>query len=145
MGKLGLQKIDNAAIAKKTDTKTSTTKKSQKTSDKPGTLEKIALKHSSELVSLVSDIIHGKLEIDRIEAQTDAQVKLIAAEVDKMWKQTNARINEMEADGRVWAEKFDKKHRALLDVIQRIEMHSEWSDDTRSCLIETVRELIKEG
>ena len=138
MGKLGLKKINNDAIVKKQDTKPATIQSSKDAPDNPGPLCKIALKHSAKLVSLVGDIIHGKLEIDRIVAETDSQVRLIAAEVDKIWKQTNARINEMEAEGRVWADKFDKKHQALLDVIHRIEMHPEWSDELKQCIINAV-------
>ena len=145
MGKLGLQKIDSEALVKKQPNQPATPQKRSKKTDKSSTISKIAIKHSAELVALLGDIIHGKIEITHIEAQTDAQVRLIAADMKKIWEETNARINEMEANGRVWADKFEKKHNAVLNMIQRIEMHPEWSDETRHDLIDTIKELIKEG
>ncbi len=140
MGKLGLQKIDSEALVKKQPNQPATPQKSSKKTDKSSTISKIAIKHSAELVALLGDIIHGRIEIAQIEAQTDAQVRLIAAEMKKIWDETNASINKMEAEGRVWAEKFDKKHQALLDVIQRIEMHPEWSDALKQCIINAVKQ-----
>ena len=144
MGKPGLVKIDKGAIVKTQPTQPVHTGKTTETTEQSNAFKDILLKHSSELISIVSDVIHGNIEIAKMRADTDEHIRRVAADIDKMWQESNMKINEMEAAGNVWTVKFDRKHSALLEIIHRIELHPEWSDELKQCLVNAVQSMSKE-
>ena len=144
MGKPGLKKIDKGSIVPTQSNQPVQTDNTTENTEQSQVLKDMLLKHSAELVSVVSDVIRGKLEIAKMRADTDEYIRRVAADVDRMWQETNMRINEMEASGKVWTDKFDRKHSALLEIIHRIELHPEWSDELKQCLVNAVQSMSKE-
>ena len=150
MGKLGLQKVDKGTALPQAQPNLPIQKdQTPQTSDTTQvswqqTAGQIAIEHASELISLVGDIIHGGLDIAKLNAQTDNQIRLIAAEVDKIWKEANAKINVMEAEGREWEKKFDKKKELLLEIINRINVSPQMGKEERIALINAVTVAINQ-
>ena len=143
MGKLGLRKIENTEIVP-VPMEPAAPQKSMQPINNPNVLPEIVLKHSEELVSIVKDIVQGKLEIARIEALTDSQVKRIAAETNRILEEANMKIKEMETEGREWGRKFDKKKELLVEVINKIKASPEMDKEERLAVINAVTAVISQ-
>ncbi len=100
-------------------------------------------KHSGEVLGIVKSVVEGKVAIARIEAETDAKVRLLDKELDKIFLESNARIEQMEKEGKVWTDKFELRKQVLTDVFHRIEMHPEWSREEKISMMDLAKELIK--
>jgi len=141
MGTPGLIKVDKSVLLNDQAKQPAPINDSNRTGNQNNIAIEIARKHSVEIVSIVKDIVQGQLEIAKTKAQTDAQLQLIEKEMEKIWQTTNAEIAKMEAEGREWEKKFDKKAHFLTQILQNINS-SQLDKDVKLAAIEAVKSII---
>ena len=146
MGRHGLQNIDKSVVLKpKQPTQLPAKKRpSPRTPDKRSGGGLDLSQYAGEVVSIFKMVMEGKLEIARIQAQTEAQLQLIEKDIEKIWASADAEINKMTADGKVWGDKFEKKKATLLAVIQKIEANPDMPEAVQMRIIEAATALISQ-
>jgi len=100
-------------------------------------------KHAGDIVEIAKAVMEGKISIAKIEAETAAKVRLLNKELDRIWQESNARIAQMEKEGKIWLDKFEARKSLLMEVLRRIEINSEWTKEEKTSLIDAAKELIK--
>ncbi len=99
-------------------------------------------KHSGEVLGIAKSVIEGKIDIAKIQAETDAQVRLLNKELDKILLESNAKIEQMKIEGKIWAEKFGERKQLLMEVLDRVEAHPEWTQELKAHLVNVAKEAI---
>ena len=101
--------------------------------------------NAQRLIQIFQTVVDGQRTIATIRAETDQKVELIEAEIRKACEATNNRIKEMENEGRIWTDKFEKKREVVRDLMMRLERHPEWPPEVCTKVIELAQHAIQQS
>ena len=111
-------------------------KKSPK-GDESFLLKKEFLTGSIEIAKMV---VGAKRDRDPIEATADAEVRKVAAEIDKITAEANAFVVRTQAESEAWNRRFDKESAEREGIVHRVmaslDAHPEWSDAIKGKIID---------
>ena len=99
--------------------------------------------HSSEVINIAADVVRGKIDIAKIEADTDAKCRLLDKEIDRIICESKAKSAEREQEAKIWIDKFEARKALLMDVFQRIENNPGWSSEEKTAALKIVETLIQ--
>lgn len=105
---------------------------------------KIQLKQKdiSNIVNIGGKIIDTISNIKTIKALGEERINQIKVDIERIYAQSDIELKTIESENKSWNEKFDKKKELLFDLIDKINQNPSWSDEIKKILIETTGKII---
>ena len=97
----------------------------------------------SGMIDVARQIVDAKRDIATIEANSDAKIREMEKEIERITVETHNYINKLEAESKGWHSRFDKRKAFSEKILAEIGKHPEWSDAMREKIIDFAKSTME--
>lgn len=97
----------------------------------------------SGVIDITRQIVDAKREIATIEATSDAKIREMEKEIERITVETRNYIDKLEAESKGWHSRFDKRKAFSEKILAEIGRHPEWSDAICEKIIDLVKSTME--
>lgn len=95
----------------------------------------VSPQHLASAFEIAKIIVCGTIEVNKIRANTEAEIKKVELEIQKIIVSTQSEIAKMREENSNWHSQFDARQQAIQKTLKFLESHPEYSDKVKDSII----------